>query len=357
VPDGAGHRGSVACPDRRWWKGAGVGIAAGIKLVPLIFIPYLLLTRRFRQGRGRVPGPSPSRCCWGSARLPRDSRKFWAGRAFRPGRPDRIRRLGGEPVPPGDHHQARRERRGGAPDGMVGGRGADGDGRPWRGAAVLDRAGHRMLGLLDLRADRAAGLTGQLGSPLGVDRAPARVAAAVYAVRGPGARRPGGPRQAWPPGSPECSGPGRGGLWSLPAKHRRVLRGADLGTSGYRPGTLLQARRPAVVRRVPLARAADDHRETCTSWPGSRLFALLVALAVRGRGGSGRPRDRPTHSSSNRRLSLTRPERAGGGRCLLRRHEGERGILRETAGPSSHRPESASQTRATTAASRTTGAT
>src|SRR5439155_26712098 len=33
----------------RWWKGAGVGIAAGIKLVPLIFLPYLLLTRRFRQ--------------------------------------------------------------------------------------------------------------------------------------------------------------------------------------------------------------------------------------------------------------------------------------------------------------------
>jgi alpha-1,2-mannosyltransferase len=39
----------LALPDRRWWKGAGVGIAAGIKLVPLIFIPYLLLTRRIRQ--------------------------------------------------------------------------------------------------------------------------------------------------------------------------------------------------------------------------------------------------------------------------------------------------------------------
>jgi len=36
-------------PDRRWWKGAGVGVAAGINLVPLIFIPSL------------------SRCCWGSA--------------------------------------------------------------------------------------------------------------------------------------------------------------------------------------------------------------------------------------------------------------------------------------------------
>jgi alpha-1,2-mannosyltransferase len=36
-------------PDRRWWKGAATGVAAGIKLVPLIFIAYLLVTRRFRQ--------------------------------------------------------------------------------------------------------------------------------------------------------------------------------------------------------------------------------------------------------------------------------------------------------------------
>ena len=36
-------------PDGRRWKGAATGIAAGIKLVPLLFIAYLLLTRRFRQ--------------------------------------------------------------------------------------------------------------------------------------------------------------------------------------------------------------------------------------------------------------------------------------------------------------------
>jgi alpha-1,2-mannosyltransferase len=35
-------------PDRRRWKGAAVGLAAGIKLVPALFIVYLLLTRRFR---------------------------------------------------------------------------------------------------------------------------------------------------------------------------------------------------------------------------------------------------------------------------------------------------------------------
>ena len=31
------------------WTGVGIGIAAGIKLTPLIFIPYLLLTKRFRR--------------------------------------------------------------------------------------------------------------------------------------------------------------------------------------------------------------------------------------------------------------------------------------------------------------------
>jgi alpha-1,2-mannosyltransferase len=35
--------------DKRWWKGAGIGLAAGIKLVPLIFIPYLLLAGKIRQ--------------------------------------------------------------------------------------------------------------------------------------------------------------------------------------------------------------------------------------------------------------------------------------------------------------------
>jgi alpha-1,2-mannosyltransferase len=35
-------------PDRRWFKGVGVGIATAIKLVPVIFIAYLLITRRFR---------------------------------------------------------------------------------------------------------------------------------------------------------------------------------------------------------------------------------------------------------------------------------------------------------------------
>jgi len=61
-------------PDSRKWKGAGIGVAAGIKLVPLLFIPYLLVAGKTRQaivaaatfavtviaGFGAMPGPSVS---------------------------------------------------------------------------------------------------------------------------------------------------------------------------------------------------------------------------------------------------------------------------------------------------------
>jgi alpha-1,2-mannosyltransferase len=61
-------------PDANRWKGLGIGIAAGIKLVPLLFIPYLLLAGKFRQavvatatfaitvlvGLAALPGPSLS---------------------------------------------------------------------------------------------------------------------------------------------------------------------------------------------------------------------------------------------------------------------------------------------------------
>jgi alpha-1,2-mannosyltransferase len=38
----------LCLPDTAWFKGIGVGLAAGFKLTPLIFVLYLLLTRRFR---------------------------------------------------------------------------------------------------------------------------------------------------------------------------------------------------------------------------------------------------------------------------------------------------------------------
>ena len=73
-------------PGRRWWRGAGVGVAAGIKLVPLIFIPYLLLTRRWRQA-AVAAGTFTALAAVGAAVLPRASAQWWLGPAFlHPGR-------------------------------------------------------------------------------------------------------------------------------------------------------------------------------------------------------------------------------------------------------------------------------
>ena len=61
---------------RRWWKGALTGVAAGIKLVPLIFVPYLLITRRFREAAAAVAGFIVT-IAIGFAVLPHDSSKWW----------------------------------------------------------------------------------------------------------------------------------------------------------------------------------------------------------------------------------------------------------------------------------------
>jgi alpha-1,2-mannosyltransferase len=68
-------------PDRRWWKGAGIGVAAGIKLVPLIFIPYLLLTRHYRQA-AVAAGTFVVTVLIGFAVRPADSRLWWLDGLF-----------------------------------------------------------------------------------------------------------------------------------------------------------------------------------------------------------------------------------------------------------------------------------
>ncbi|MBO0776806.1 MAG: DUF2029 domain-containing protein, partial [Actinobacteria bacterium] len=60
----------------RWWQGSGAGIAAGIKLVPLIFIPYLLLTRRYRQAAVAMAAFAAT-VAIGWAVLPADSSRWW----------------------------------------------------------------------------------------------------------------------------------------------------------------------------------------------------------------------------------------------------------------------------------------
>jgi alpha-1,2-mannosyltransferase len=67
-------------PERRRWQGVGVGIAAGIKLVPLIFIPYLLLTRRYRQAA--VAAATFAGTVVVGFALPADSRAYWLDGLF-----------------------------------------------------------------------------------------------------------------------------------------------------------------------------------------------------------------------------------------------------------------------------------
>jgi len=166
-------------PDRRWWKGAGIGIAAGIKLVPLIFIPYLLLTRRFRQATV-ASGTFALTVLLGFAVLPADSTKWWLDGLFAQGGRTGfvgwegnqslsaiITRLTGNVVRA--HPAWLAAALATAALGLV-------------CAAVLDRAGHRMVGLL------TCALTALLISPISWDHhwvwiVPGTVVAAVYAVR------------------------------------------------------------------------------------------------------------------------------------------------------------------------------
>jgi alpha-1,2-mannosyltransferase len=65
----------------RWWHGIGIGVAAGVKLTPLIFIPYLLLTRRYRQA-ATATGVFAATVALGYAILPGDSGTYWANGLF-----------------------------------------------------------------------------------------------------------------------------------------------------------------------------------------------------------------------------------------------------------------------------------
>jgi alpha-1,2-mannosyltransferase len=66
---------------RRRWQGAGLGVAAGIKLVALIFIPYLLLTGRRRQA-GLAALTFAATVVLGALLFPRASGTWWLGGAF-----------------------------------------------------------------------------------------------------------------------------------------------------------------------------------------------------------------------------------------------------------------------------------
>jgi hypothetical protein len=60
------------------WQGAGIGLAAGLKLTPAIFALYLLLTRRSRAALVSL-GVFVLTVALGFALVPRDAKAFWGG--------------------------------------------------------------------------------------------------------------------------------------------------------------------------------------------------------------------------------------------------------------------------------------
>jgi alpha-1,2-mannosyltransferase len=76
--------GDLALPDRTRGKGIGIGLAAAVKLTPLIFIAYLLLTRRVRAAA--VSGLTfAATIGLGFALLPHASAVYWGGQFGQPG--------------------------------------------------------------------------------------------------------------------------------------------------------------------------------------------------------------------------------------------------------------------------------
>jgi alpha-1,2-mannosyltransferase len=269
--------------DRRWWKGAGVGIAAGIKLVPLIFIPYLLVTRRYRQA-GIAAATFGGTVVLGFIAMPADSRRWWLDGVFAQG--TRTGFVGWE------GNQSLR----GLITRLVGS--VAGAQPVWLAAAaltviaglacaaILHRAGHPVVGLL------ACALTGLLVSPISWDHhwvwiVPAITACVGYAVRSRGAIRwalaglaamIAGLFGAWP-----------GGLWGEPQ---------DLGAFSY---GLIWA--PPNTNPGTYYRLGDQPWFVEYHWHGLELvtgnlylltglllFGLLLAIAAAGwRGGRRLP--------------------------------------------------------------------
>jgi len=166
-------------PDSRRLKGIATGLAAGIKLVPLVFIPYLLLTRRFRAAAVAF-GSFLFTVVLGYIILPGDSQDWWAhGLFIQDGRTGFVGWSGNQSL------RALATRLAGSIDGGT---------VPWAiaallatvvglvAAALLDRAGHLMLGIL------TTALVGLLDSPISWDHhwvwvVPGIMVAGHYAIR------------------------------------------------------------------------------------------------------------------------------------------------------------------------------
>ena len=273
----------------RWWKGFGTGIAAGIKLTPLIFIPYLLVARKFRQAGMALAGFAFT-VLLGFAILPKDSTKWWFDGLFA-----QDKRTGFTGWAGNQSLAGLITRLAGSID----------NGRPtWIAVAVLvaaagvvcagllDRKGHAMLGLL------MAALTALLISPISWDHhwvwiVPGAIVAAHYAV------------QAWRRGARarghrvRAAGRGHRGLVRrladqvLPrhaAQPGPGLARPALDPEEHQPGLVPVVRRPALVPGVPLARVGPPvGQRVHPRWAGAvRDAAGHLVAAARGQEGPRR---------------------------------------------------------------------
>ncbi len=67
--------------DDAWWQGVATGVAAGIKLTPLIFVAYLVMTRRIRAAAAAMVTFGGTVAA-GFVLLPGQSRSFWLRGVF-----------------------------------------------------------------------------------------------------------------------------------------------------------------------------------------------------------------------------------------------------------------------------------
>jgi alpha-1,2-mannosyltransferase len=82
----------VLAPSSRRWTGVLIGIAAGIKLTPALFIVFLIATGR-RRAAATATATFVATVVAGFLLLPPDSRHFWLQRGF-----DDIRRISSDPL-------------------------------------------------------------------------------------------------------------------------------------------------------------------------------------------------------------------------------------------------------------------
>ena len=216
--------------DGYWWQGIATGLAAGIKLTPLIFVAYLLVTRRVRAA-ATAAATFAATVAIGFVLLPSPSRVFWLDGVFY-----NQRRIGDPANPSDESLSGAVARLAGRLAGLlvVGHRSAAR--RPGRdhgrrvGAPARPPAGRGDL----LRRHRPARLAVLLDSSLGVGRAAAggagrhRVAAALRRVR-PGR---GGSRLRILRTHPATGG--RACVRSGPVARGRALRALRPGGAGGR---------------------------------------------------------------------------------------------------------------------------